>query len=108
MTSLVQEPTFGMRLRAVGRRLLMSEYLILYLCIALFAVMFLIEPKVASPYNITNLLSNIWPLLVVAIGQTLAVPYMAAGGIGLGFGLITGMKYGLGAVTRISAPEGQD
>jgi ribose/xylose/arabinose/galactoside ABC-type transport system permease subunit len=94
VTSLVQEPTFGMRLSAVGRRLLMSEYLILYLCIALFAVMFLIEPKVASPYNITNLLSNVWPLLVVAIGQTLV---LIIAGIDLSQGSVISVTSVLGA-----------
>jgi hypothetical protein len=59
-------------------------------------------------YWIANGVAVLVAVLVVAISQTLAVPYMAAGGIGLGFGLITGMKYGLGAVTRIGAPEGRD
>ena len=67
-----------------------------------------LRSRKARDYWIANGVAVLLAVLVVAIGQTLAVPYMAAGGIGLGFGLITGMKYGLGAVTRISAPEGQD
>ena len=58
-------------------------------------------------YWIANGLAVLLAVLVAAVGETLAVSYMAAGGIGLGFGLITGMKYGLGAVTRISTIDGR-
>ena len=94
MTALAQEPTPAIRLRALGRRLLMSEYLILYLCIALFGLLFLIEPKTASPYNIKNLLSNIWPLLVVAIGQTFV---LIIAGIDLSQGSVISVTSVLGA-----------
>jgi hypothetical protein len=59
-------------------------------------------------YWIANGVAVLFAMLVAAVGQTLAVPYMAAAGIGMGFGLLTGMKYGLGAVTGRSAPEGRE
>jgi hypothetical protein len=59
-------------------------------------------------YWIANGVAVLLVVVVATVGQTLAVPYVAAGAIGLGFGLVTGMKYGLGAVTRISAPEGKE
>jgi len=94
MTALVQEPTLAMRLRALGRRVLLSEYLILYLCIALFAVLYLMVPRIASPYNIGSLLSNMWPLLVVAIGQTFV---LIIAGIDLSQGAVISLTSVIGA-----------
>ncbi len=94
MTALVREPTLAMRLRALGRRMLMSEYLILYLCIALFAVLYLIVPRIASPYNISSLLSNMWPLFVVAIGQTFV---LIIAGIDLSQGAVISLTSVIGA-----------
>lgn len=59
-------------------------------------------------YWIANAAAVLLAVVVATVGQTLAVPAVAAGAIGMGFGLITGMKYGLGAVTRISAPDGKE
>jgi hypothetical protein len=59
-------------------------------------------------YWIANAAAVLLAMVVAAVGQTQSVPYLAAAGIGMGFGLITGMKYGLGAVTRISAPDGRE
>ena len=94
MTALVSEPTLGMRLRALGRRVLMSEYLILYLCIALFVALYLIVPRIASPYNISNLLSNMWPLFVVAVGQTFV---LIIAGIDLSQGAVISLTSVIGA-----------
>lgn len=94
MTALAQAPTLGMRLRALGRRILMSEYLILYLCIALFVGLYLIVPRIASPYNIGSLLSNMWPLFVVAIGQTLV---LIVAGIDLSQGAVISLTSVIGA-----------
>ncbi len=94
MTALVQEPTLAMRLRGLGRRVLMSEYLILYLCIALFAILYLIVPRIASPYNISSLLSNMWPLFVVAIGQTFV---LIIAGIDLSQGAVISLTSVIGA-----------
>jgi ribose/xylose/arabinose/galactoside ABC-type transport system permease subunit len=93
MTAAVGVPTPAMRLRAVGRRILMSEFLILYLSIALFAAVYLVVPTIASPYNITSLLSNMWPLLVVAIGQTFVL-------------IIAGIDLSQGAVISLASVVG--
>ena len=71
MTAAAQpQPTAMDRAIAFGKRILMSEYLILYLCIAMFVGLYVLSPTVATPRNISNLLSNMWPLLVIAVGQT--------------------------------------
>ena len=68
---------------AVGRivrRVLMSEQFVLYLGLALFVAVLPAIPRLASPGNLANLLSNLWPLLAIAIGQTYV---MILGGIDL-------------------------
>src|SRR6476660_9309744 len=69
------------------RRLLLSDYFILYLTVAYFAAMAVLFPDLATARNISNQLSNIWPLLAVAIGQTLVIIIM---GIDLSQGAIMG------------------
>lgn len=64
----VQEknPTFA----TIFRRILFSEYFVLYLSILLFLIILPFRPRIGSWQNLTNLFSNIWPLLAIAIGQT--------------------------------------
>jgi ribose/xylose/arabinose/galactoside ABC-type transport system permease subunit len=52
------------------RRLLLSENFVLYLSITYFIIMAIFFPSLAEPRNISNQLSNVWPLLAVAVGQT--------------------------------------
>lgn len=52
------------------RRVLLSEYFVLYLSIAYFLVLWPFIPRIASPANLGNIFSNMWPLMAVAIGQT--------------------------------------
>jgi hypothetical protein len=59
-------------------------------------------------YWMSNGAAVLLAIAVTAAGTSLAIPYLTAAGIGLGFGLITGMKYGLGAVTGIHAPEDRE
>ncbi len=90
----VATQTSGMdRAVAFGKRVLMSEYLILYLCIAMFVGLYLVSPTVASPRNISNLLSNMWPLLVIAIGQTFVL-------------IIAGIDLSQGAVVSLTSVVG--
>src|SRR5688572_23890875 len=49
------------------RRILVSEYFVLYLTIAYFAAVAVFFPALVEPRNIANQLSNVWPLLAVAI-----------------------------------------
>jgi ribose/xylose/arabinose/galactoside ABC-type transport system permease subunit len=93
VTAITQ--TSGMaRLGALVRRVLMSEYLILYLCIAMFAGLYLVSPTVASPYNLGNLLSNMWPLLILAVGQTFV---LIIAGIDLSQGAVVSLVSVIGA-----------
>jgi ribose/xylose/arabinose/galactoside ABC-type transport system permease subunit len=59
---------------------LRSEYLVLFLCAVLFAGLTPFTPGLASTDNFLNLLGNLAPLLVVALGQTLV---LIVGGIDL-------------------------
>lgn len=72
-------PRRGPIARAV-RALLMSEQFVLYLTALLFLVLYPVIPRIGSSGNFSNLLSNFWPLLVIAVGQTYV---MILGGIDL-------------------------
>ena len=63
-------PSQGSRLRRFLRHLLLSEYFVLYLSVVYFLVLLPFIPRMASPQNLGNVFSNMWPLLAVAIGQT--------------------------------------
>lgn len=56
--------------RSFWQGLLFSEYFVLYLALAYSLVLLPFIPVLATPQNLTNLLSNLWPLLAVALGQT--------------------------------------
>ena len=63
-------PSAEGRLRRLLRHLLLSEYFVLYLSLVYFLVLWPFIPRIASPQNLSNVFSNMWPLLAVAIGQT--------------------------------------
>ena len=63
-------PNSWARIRQMLRGLLLSEYFVLYLSIIYFLVLWPFIPRIASPQNLGNIFSNMWPLLAVAIGQT--------------------------------------
>jgi predicted ABC-type sugar transport system permease subunit len=69
-TQDVAAPGVGARARSILRKLLLSEYFVLYLSIVYFLVLWPFIPRIASPQNLGNVFSNMWPLLAVAIGQT--------------------------------------
>ncbi|WP_051511741.1 ABC transporter permease [Skermanella stibiiresistens] len=56
--------------RRLLRHLLFSEYLVLYLSLAYFLAVLPFVPQMASAEVMRNILSDMLPLLVVAIGQT--------------------------------------
>jgi ribose/xylose/arabinose/galactoside ABC-type transport system permease subunit len=58
------------RRRPMWQRLLLSEYLVLLLSGIYFLAMIPIVPEIASASILNNILSDMLPLLVVAIGQT--------------------------------------
>jgi ribose/xylose/arabinose/galactoside ABC-type transport system permease subunit len=84
------------------RGLLISEYFILYLTVAYFLAMAVFFPDLVSPRNISNQLSNVWPLLAVAIGQTLVIIIM---GIDLSQGAIMGFVSVAGAVVMATGAD---
>jgi ribose/xylose/arabinose/galactoside ABC-type transport system permease subunit len=77
------------------RRLLLSENFTLYLCIVYFLLLIPSVPLIASGTNLENLLSNVWPLYVVAIGQTIV---LIVGGIDLSQGAIISITSVLGTM----------
>mgnify|MGYP002682215078 FL=1 len=63
----------------IGRALL-SDSFVLYLSVAYFVVLWVFLPRLGSARNLSNLSSNIWPLLVLVIGQMFV---LIVGGIDL-------------------------
>ena len=84
------------------RGLLVSQYFILYLTLAYFAVMAVFFPDLVTARNISNQLSNVWPLFAVAIGQTFVIIIM---GIDLSQGAIMGFASVAGAVVMATAAD---
>ena len=81
--------------RAVGthlgrrvRTLLLSDYFVLYLSFAYFLALVPFLPTLSTPGNIANLMSNMWPLLAVAVGQTFV---LTIAGIDLSQGAVMGL-----------------
>ena len=60
-------------IKSILKRLLLSEYFVLYLSIAYFLILTPFVPRLASPQNILNIFSNMWPLLAIAICQTVVL-----------------------------------
>jgi len=56
--------------RPLWQRLLLSEYLVVLLCIVYFVAMLPIVPQIASLQTFQNILSDMLQLIVVALGQT--------------------------------------
>jgi ribose transport system permease protein len=58
------------RARALGRRLLLSDFFVLYLSVAYLLVLAPFVPNLLTTGNLQSVLTNMWPLLVIAVGQT--------------------------------------
>jgi ribose/xylose/arabinose/galactoside ABC-type transport system permease subunit len=82
------------------RTVLLSEYFILYLTLVYFLFLILFIPDLGSARNISNQLSNVWPLFVVAMGQTLV---LLVAGIDLSLGAIMGFASVCGALVMAQA-----
>lgn len=82
------------------RRLLLSENFVLYLIIVYFLVLVPFLPTLSNPRNLSNLLSNTWPLFAVAIGQTFV---LIIAGIDLSQGSIMGLTSVAGATIMATA-----
>jgi ribose/xylose/arabinose/galactoside ABC-type transport system permease subunit len=84
------------------RRLLISEYFILYLTVAYFLAVAIFFPALIEPRNLSNQLSNFWPLAAVAIGQTFVI---LIAGIDLSLGAIMGFTSVAGAIVMTGAAD---
>jgi ribose transport system permease protein len=62
------------------RRVLLSDSFVLFLSLAYFLVLWIFLPRLGSMRNLSNLSSNVWPLLVLVIGQMFV---LIVGGIDL-------------------------
>ncbi|SMP49095.1 ribose transport system permease protein [Sphaerochaeta associata] len=87
---------------SLAKRLLLSEYFVLYLTILYILVLTPIIPRLWHPMNIQNILSNMWPLLVVAIGQTFV---LILAGIDLSQTSVMAMSSVIGAVVMTSSAD---
>lgn len=82
--------------KLVGRLadLVLSDYFVLYMSLAYVAVLAPFLPTLLLPANIVNVMSNMWPLLAVAVGQTFV---LAIAGIDLSQGSVVAMTSVIGA-----------
>jgi ribose/xylose/arabinose/galactoside ABC-type transport system permease subunit len=101
----VREPEAGRRaplalFRAAGKRVLLSEHFVLILTLVYFVVLLPFIPRLASPANLSNLLSNMWPLLAIAMGQTFV---LIVGGIDLSQTSVMATVSVVGALLMTSA-----
>ncbi|SCY65248.1 ABC transporter permease [Paracoccus tibetensis] len=97
-------PPFTPR-RGLGARagdLILSDYFVLYLSIAYVAALAPFLPTLTAPGNIVNVMSNMWPLLVVAIGQTFV---LAIAGIDLSQGSVVALTSVVGAMLITTAAD---
>ncbi|MCX7841999.1 MAG: ABC transporter permease [Clostridia bacterium] len=82
-------------LRQGIKRIMVSEYFVLYLSILWFIVMLPVIPNIASSRNLNNIFDFIWPLLAVCVGQTLV---LLIAGIDLSQISVIGMTSVIGAL----------
>ena len=103
MTAIVA-PAPGRARRNPLMRALLSDWFVLWLSLAYFVALLPFLPTLSTPANLVNVLSNAWPLLVVALGQTFV---MTVGGIDLSQGAVIGLTSTLGAalIATAGAPE---
>ena len=94
------EPTRPIQQRGLWRRVLFSEYPVLYLTVVYFLAVWPFTPGLASLVNIRNIFSNMLPLLVVAIGQTFV---LITAGIDLSVTSIIALSSVFGAKIMTSA-----
>ncbi len=80
--------------------LFLSDYFVLFLSLAYFLLLVPFLPTLSTPANLANLLSNMWPLLVVAIGQTFV---LTIAGIDLSQGAVAGLTSVVGAMLLATA-----
>jgi len=101
MTSMAAPATARRRGNPLVKAFL-SDWFVLWLSLAYFVALLPFLPTLGTSANIANLLSNAWPLLVVALGQTFV---MTIGGIDLSQGAVIGLTSTLGAAVAATAAD---
>jgi ribose/xylose/arabinose/galactoside ABC-type transport system permease subunit len=91
----LQKVRSNLRVRGIWRHLLFSEYFVLYLSIIYFLILWPFIPDIATLDNLGNILSNMGPLLAVAVGQTFV---LLVAGIDLSQTAIMGVTSIMGAM----------
>jgi len=84
------------------KRILLSDYFVLYLTIAYFLGVAVFFPALVEPRNLSNQLANVWPLAAAAIGETFV---LLIAGIDLSIGATMGFASVAGAVVMTSAAD---
>jgi ribose/xylose/arabinose/galactoside ABC-type transport system permease subunit len=110
MSSLSARKSAPARTPAPSRRtlsdratdLILSDYFVLYMSLAYVAALAPFLPTLLAPGNVVNVLSNMWPLLVVAIGQTFV---LAIAGIDLSQGSVVALTSVVGAMLITTAAD---
>ncbi len=80
---------------AVVRHVLLSENFVLYLSVLYFVVLSFFLPYIASPGNLANISSDMWPLLALVLGQMFV---LILGGIDLSQTSIMALTSVIGAM----------
>jgi ribose/xylose/arabinose/galactoside ABC-type transport system permease subunit len=91
---LAEEPGRPGETMSRWKRLMISEYWVLYLSLACFLALLPFTPRLASGENIRNIFSNMLPLLIVAIGEMIV---LITGGIDLSVTSVIGLSSVVGA-----------
>lgn len=92
------------RVAQAARSIVMSEYFVLILTGALFLIALPLTDGLATSANLKNVLSNTWPLLIIAVGQTFV---LITAGIDLSQTAIMGLVSVVGgaSISLLVAPE---
>ncbi len=98
-----QRPALPDRAARWAGDLILSDYFVLWLSIGYFLVLVPFLPTLTNPANLSNVLSNIWPLLVVAVGQTFV---LTVGGIDLSQGSVIGLTSVVAGALLATASSG--
>ncbi|MEM8552614.1 MAG: ABC transporter permease, partial [Pseudomonadota bacterium] len=94
---------FLSRAKRKAADILLSDYFVLYLSLAYVAVLIPFLPTLSNPANLSNVLSNMWPLLVVAVGQTFV---LTIAGIDLSQGSVIGLTSVVGGALLATSASG--
>lgn len=80
----------------------LSDYFVFYMSVAFIIILAPFLPILVAPANAVNIMSNMWPLLIVAIGQTFV---LAVGGIDLSQGAVMAVTAVIGAMLITTAVD---